>query len=74
MLYTPARGEGSVKYFEFVDNQMKYLDQYSSTNPQKSFCFFPKRTMNIHKSEVARMVKLAATTVEYISFRVPKRV
>jgi coronin-1B/1C/6 len=63
-----------MKYFEYSNGTINYLNNFSSTVPQKSVSFFPKRAMNCFKSEMARAVKLTNTTIEYVSFNVPKRV
>jgi coronin-1B/1C/6 len=63
-----------MKYFDYSNGTITYLNNFSSTTPQKSVGFFPKRAMNCFKSEMARAVKLTNTTVEYVSFNVPKRV
>ncbi len=53
---------------------MKFLGEYKSGTSQKSVCLFPKRTMNYNRGEIARIGKLTANTLEYVSFYVPKRV
>jgi len=73
MLYCPGKGEGNIKYFEYSNHSIGYLNNFSSTVPQKSLCFFPKRAMNYFKSEQARVAKLTNNTIEYVSFNVPKR-
>ena len=53
---------------------MGYLNNFVANNPQKSAAWFPKRCMNIYKSEIAKIVKVTNNTIEYVSFAVPKRV
>ncbi len=74
MLYCPGKGEGNIKYYEYANQNITYLNNYSSTIPQKSICWFPKRAMNYFKSEQQRAAKLTNNSIEYVSFRVPKRV
>lgn len=73
MLYCPGKGEGNIKYFDVSNGAITYFNNYSSTVPQKSVAFFPKRAMNVFKSEEARAAKLTNNTIEYLSFKVPKR-
>lgn len=74
MLYTCGRGEGSIKYFEVDTTSITPFNTYSSTVAAKAYAFFPKRTMNYFQSEQARVAKLCNNSIEYVSFKVPKRV
>jgi len=73
MLYVPGKGEGNIKYYDCSNGAIAYMNNYSSTVPQKSICFFPKRAMNYFKCEQARAAKLTGNSIEYVSFNVPKR-
>jgi len=74
LLLVPGRGEGNIKYYEYSAGSVKVVGEYKSGTSQKSVCFFPKRTMNYNKCEIARIGKLTSTTLEYVSFYIPKRV
>jgi len=74
LLFVPGRGEGNIKYYEHSAGAIKVVGEYKSGTSQKSVCFFPKRAMNYNKCEVARIGKLTGSTLEYVSFYVPKRV
>jgi len=74
LLFVPGRGEGNIKYYEHAAGAIKVVSEYKSGTSQKSVCFFPKRAMNYNKCEVARIGKLTGSTLEYVSFSIPKRV
>jgi len=74
MIYLPGKGEGNLRFYEYKANSVNYINEYKSSVPQKSVAFFPKRTMNYNKSEIARFAKLTQNSVEYLSFFIPKRV
>jgi WD40 repeat protein len=73
LIFIPGRGEGNIKYFEFSQGTIKYANEYRGMTQQKSGAFFPKRSMNYNKCEIARYAKLTNNTIEYVSFYVPKR-
>jgi hypothetical protein len=74
LIFVPGRGEGNIRYYEYASGSVKSISEYKAQTSQKSVCFFPKRTMNYNKCEVARIGKLTNTTLEYVSFYIPKRV
>ena len=73
LLYVPGRGEGNIHYFDLADLQIKECSEYKSSQPQKAICPFEKKTMNYNKCEIARYAKVTGTTLEYLSFYVPRR-
>jgi len=73
LIYLPARGESNVKLYEFANSSVKFVTEFKSSSSQKATSFFPKRTMNYNKCEIARTAKLTLNTVEYVSFYFPKR-
>lgn len=75
ILFLVGKGDGNVRYFE-VTNQapyMHFIDVYSSTRPQKGFDFIPKHALDVSRHEIMRGLKLEASSVEMISFFVPRK-
>jgi len=76
MLYIAGKGDGNVRYFELTAEEpyLHYLDAYKSTTPQKGFTFLPKRCVDVvPKHEIMKGLKLEATAVQPVSFRVPRK-
>lgn len=74
LIFVPGRGEGNIRYYEYASGSVKVVSEFKAGTSQKSVCFFPKRTMNYNRSEVARIGKLTNNSLEYVSFYIPKRV
>lgn len=73
LIYLPGKGETTIKYYDFSSSTLKYCNEYKSSIQQKSLAFFPKRTMNYNKLEIARFAKSYGSHIEYVSFYSPKR-
>lgn len=54
-------------------NIIDYLHAYKGKEPQKGFSFLPKRCVDVMSCEVAKGVRLTGKTVEYVSFKVPRK-
>lgn len=48
--------------------------EYSSPSPQRGMAFLPPRALNVAENEIARAFKCVGSTVEPISFVVPRKV
>ena len=75
MLYLAGKGDGNIRYYEIVDDskQIYFLSEYKSAKPQRGMNFLPKRACDVSKCEVARALKVDPTSVEPISFTVPRK-
>eukprot|EP00928_Gymnodinium_smaydae_P079885 TRINITY_DN63716_c0_g1_i1.p1 TRINITY_DN63716_c0_g1~~TRINITY_DN63716_c0_g1_i1.p1 ORF type:complete len:481 (+),score=88.04 TRINITY_DN63716_c0_g1_i1:62-1444(+) len=75
MLYVAGKGDGNVRFFEYIseDPYLHYISDYRSTTPQKGFDIVPKRCVNVGVHEVMRGLKLEASAVIPISFKVPRK-
>mmetsp|Transcript_14165 Transcript_14165/g.33630 ORF Transcript_14165/g.33630 Transcript_14165/m.33630 type:complete len:1502 (+) Transcript_14165:67-4572(+) len=75
MLYIAAKGDSNVRYFEVTnaDPYLYYVDCYKSTVPLKGFDFLPKRCVDTRVHEVMRGLKLEASAIQPVSFRVPRK-
>lgn len=63
-----------LRAYEWESDNLYALSEYSSTNPQRGVCFVPRRALNVSDCEIARAYKVSGTTVEPVSFIVPRRV
>jgi hypothetical protein len=75
MLYLTGKGDGNIRYFEFVDEapSVYFLSEHRTNVSTKGADMLAKRTCNAMKCEVARMLKLTGDSVEPISFVVPRK-
>jgi coronin-1B/1C/6 len=73
LLLLVGKGDGNIRYFEFSDSAIYYLNDYRSPSPQRGFCLFPKRVVDQEKNEVLRCLKLENTAIQTMSFFVPRR-
>ncbi len=74
VLYLAGRGDASIKMFELVDDApyAHFLTEYSSSVPQMGVARFPKQSLDIRGSEIARFIKVADTSAEPIHMNVPR--
>ncbi|TPX31089.1 hypothetical protein SmJEL517_g05500 [Synchytrium microbalum] len=75
MLYLAGKGDGNIRYYEFIDdeNSLYFLSEYKSSEPARGLGFVPKRACDISAVEVARAYKVHPSLIEPISFRVPRK-
>jgi coronin-1B/1C/6 len=73
-VYLAGKGDGNIRYFEFLDDEFFPLSEYQSVEPQRGLAFMPKRALNVGEHEVTRFYKTVHDTmIEPISFYVPRR-
>lgn len=73
MLYLAGKGDGNIRFYEYENNDLFYLSEYKSSEPQRGAGWLPKRACNVADCEVARVYKVANGYVEPISFTVPRK-
>lgn len=75
VLFLSGKGDGNVRYYEFADDATKlyYLSQYTSSVPARGMCALSKLGCKTAKCEIARLLKLTPSTMEPISFQVPRK-
>jgi coronin-1B/1C/6 len=74
MLYLAGKGDGNIRYFEYENDNLYELSQYSSTDAQRGFAIAPKNSVNVRENEVIKAYKTVGDSmIEPISFIVPRR-
>lgn len=76
MIYLAGKGDGNIRYFEYVSDDAKLiysLSEYKSSTPARGMCFLPKLAVNVSNNEIARALKLTPKVMEPISFTVPRK-
>lgn len=73
--FTHDISDGNIRYMEYDNEKFEPLADYTSVDFQRGLAFMPKRGVNTHENEIARIYKTTGnTTVEPVSFIVPRRV
>lgn len=74
MLYVAGKGDGNIRYYELQNDELHYVNEYKSTEPQRGMAMMPKRGVNVFSCEIDRLYKLSGSGyVEPISFIVPRK-
>ena len=76
VLFIANKGESATSFYQYSSESPNYLDllyAYKGKEPQKGFSFMPKRAVDLMSCEMMRGVRLTAKTIEYISFKVPRK-
>lgn len=76
IVYVAGKGESAVCFFQYNPSNPALLENlgfYRGAAPQKGLSFLPKRVVDQSSNEISRAVRLTATTVEYVSFKVKRR-
>lgn len=72
-LYVAGKGDGNIKYFEFLEGELHYLNDMRTTVSGKGYGFLPKRCVDVQKNEIMKALKLSENYVEFISFVAPRK-
>ncbi|KAG5192143.1 hypothetical protein JKP88DRAFT_204540 [Tribonema minus] len=75
LLYLAGKGDGNIRYYEFVDENpwCFAISEYRSTTAAKGMAMVPKRGLDVMRCETARLLKLTTSSVEPLSFVVPRK-
>lgn len=71
--FLAGKGDGNIRYYEYENDELHYLTEYKSTEPQRGMTFIPRRMLNTDENEIARAMKVTGNMVQPISFLVPRR-
>jgi coronin-1B/1C/6 len=73
VLFLAGKGDGNIRYYEYVEDHIHYLTEYKSNVPCQGMAALPKRSVDVNTNEIMRLYKATATVVEPISFKVPRK-
>ncbi|PIL27983.1 hypothetical protein GSI_09927 [Ganoderma sinense ZZ0214-1] len=73
ILYLAGKGDGNIRYYEYENDNLFMLTEYKSSDPQRGMCFLPRRGLSVSDCEIARGLKVAASSIEAIAFIVPRK-
>lgn len=73
IIFLAGKGDGNVRYYEMESDELHYLSEYKSTDPQRGMTFLPRRDLNADDNEIARAYKLTNQMIQPISFICPRK-
>ncbi|RPD52348.1 DUF1900-domain-containing protein [Lentinus tigrinus ALCF2SS1-7] len=73
ILFLAGKGDGNIHYYEYEHENLFPLAEYKSSDPQRGMCFLPRRGLSVSDCEIARALKVAASSIEAIAFIVPRK-
>jgi len=75
VLYTVGKGEGTITYYEIINDATKVysLSMYRNPTPQKGGAWLPKASCDVWGCEVQRFYKLTKNSIIPIKFTVPRK-
>ncbi|KIR26170.1 deoxyuridine 5'-triphosphate nucleotidohydrolase [Cryptococcus deuterogattii LA55] len=73
ILFLAGKGDGNIRYYEFEGDQLHFLNEYKTSDPQRGMTLLPRRALDTQEHEIARVYKLSGGCVEPLSFIVPRK-
>uniref|UniRef100_A0A7S2XV61 Coronin n=1 Tax=Fibrocapsa japonica TaxID=94617 RepID=A0A7S2XV61_9STRA len=75
LLFIAGKGDGNIRYFETVEESpfVYAINEFRTNNAAKGMGMVPKMGLNVSKNETARLLKMTSSTVEPLSFIVPRK-
>jgi WD40 repeat protein len=75
ILYVWGKGERVIQAYEIhpdANEPIAKLPSYTAGDAQVGVCWLPKRTVDVKRVEVARVLRLTGKTMEEVSFSIPR--
>jgi coronin-1B/1C/6 len=75
VLFIGGKGDGSIKYFEVVNEApyIHFLSEFRNSQSQKGLGWLPKYACDTSKCEIARALRLMRDCIQPVSFQVPRK-
>ena len=76
VLFISNKGELVTSFYQYNPQSPNFIDflyAFKAKDPQRGFSLLPKRTVDLIQCEIIRGVRLSAKTIEYVSFKVPRK-
>ena len=73
IVFLAGKGDGNIRYYELESDELHYLAEYKSIEPQSGMAFLPRRALNVDDNEIARAYKVSPPTIHPVSFYVPRK-
>ncbi|WFD24626.1 Coronin-like protein crn1 [Malassezia equina] len=73
IVFLAGKGDGNIRYYELESDELHYLTEYKSIEPQSGMAFLPRRALNVNENEIARVYKVTNSMIQPVSFYVPRK-
>ena len=73
IVFLAGKGDGNIRYYELENDELHYLTESKSSEPQRGLTFVPRRFLNTDDNEIAKAYKITGTTIQPVSFCVPRK-
>lgn len=73
IVFLAGKGDGNIRYYELESDELHYLAEYKSIEPQSGMAFLPRRALNVNENEIARVYKVTNALIQPVSFYVPRK-
>jgi coronin-1B/1C/6 len=62
VLFLAGKGDGNIRYYEYDHDDLIYLTEHKSSDPQRGMTFLPRRGLNVAECEIARAYKVCGAS------------
>ncbi|WFD28663.1 Coronin-like protein crn1 [Malassezia nana] len=73
IVFLAGKGDGNIRYYELDSDELHFLSEYKSVEPQSGMAFLPRRALNVSDNEIARVYKVSQSLIQPVSFYVPRK-
>ncbi|PKI86022.1 Crn1p [Malassezia vespertilionis] len=73
VIFLAGKGDGNIRYYELENDELHYLSEYKSVDPQTGMAMLPRRDLNVDENEIARVYKVTNSMIQPVSFYVPRK-
>jgi coronin-1B/1C/6 len=73
IVFLAGKGDGNIRYYELENDELHYLTESKSSEPQRGLTFVSRRFLNTDENEIAKAYKITGTTIQPVSFCVPRK-
>ena len=75
LLYLTGKGDGNIRLYELKPNTTELfpLSEFKSSIATKGMAILPRRCLDTNKNEISRLLKLTTSSIEPISFFIPRK-
>ncbi|TKY88738.1 hypothetical protein EX895_002369 [Sporisorium graminicola] len=73
IVFLAGKGDGNIRYYELENDELHYLTESKSSEPQRGLTFVDRRFLNTDENEIAKAYKITGTTIQPVSFCVPRK-
>ncbi|KAN0062647.1 Coronin-like protein crn1 [Thecaphora frezii] len=73
IVFLAGKGDGNIRYYELENDELHFLTETKSSEPQRGLTFVARRFLNTDDNEIAKAYKVTGSMVQPLSFQVPRR-